>query len=229
MIIKNVELTARRISARVIREANKKRPRGRRGWPDLSTIEFANTYDTDNHPEYRQKALHLLDEFGIQYDETVSPKEQIVHWTGGKLALAKQNVSNILHELAHYQVAPPSWRRLPEFGIGVGPDGGWSKDASARYPKVDCRPVSTPEGAPWGDMPVLEECRASLLGILWERKLGGPWRRTLEHHSWVLGKKGSLVWENSDIDYYLSFFLRHGLIDGHGHPKPLALRRTDDE
>lgn len=76
--------------------------------------------------------------------------------------------SNMLHEVAHYQLATPRRRKLPTFGLG--------EDVDMIHVG---RPVLVSTKAA-----VVEECYASFLGILWEAKLGLDYAYTLPDHSW---------------------------------------------
>jgi hypothetical protein len=81
-------------------------------------------------------------------------------WDGHRVAV-RTEPSVLIHEIAHWLIANESRRALPDFGLGSGPETGFSSVAdSAR-----CVDDATKEG---------EENLASLLGILWEVNLGGP-------------------------------------------------------
>lgn len=116
-----------------------------------------------------------------------SPSQHGCNWSGKVLA-GHQNSQNIIHDLAHWMVAPPSRRRVCEFGLGSSPDV-FSKDA------VDL--VSTKFGQ-------REEEHASLLGIIIERDLGHNWRYTWRYHSWKAHDK--LVHKR------IAWLIRNGLI-----------------
>lgn len=69
--------------------------------------------------------------------------------------LRSDDVSGLVHELAHYLVADPKERTLPNFGYDHGPDGGLRSHNHFRRGGDDIR-----------------EQQASLLGIYIERALG---------------------------------------------------------
>jgi hypothetical protein len=84
----------------------------------------------------------------------------------------------ILHEVAHYRLAPAGRRALPDFGLGPGPD---TRDrAGAERAAI---------------VPVLEreadEAAASLLGILWEAELGHPALASFLDQNWLEGLERS--------------------------------------
>jgi hypothetical protein len=84
----------------------------------------------------------------------------------------------ILHEVAHYLLAPPERQKLPDFGAGPGPD---TRDrAGAERAAI---------------LPVLEreadEAMASLLGILWEAGLGQPALASFLDQNWLEGLERS--------------------------------------
>jgi len=84
----------------------------------------------------------------------------------------------ILHEVAHFMLAPPERRRLPDFGVGAGPD---TRDrAAAELAAV----VGLAERE-------ADEAEASLLGILWEAALGQPALASFLDQNWLEGLERS--------------------------------------
>lgn len=86
-------------------------------------------------------------------------------------ALTKRRTeSNLIHDIAHFVVAAPERKTLPEFGLGDSPD---------TYRR------STPllKGMTYRKAQDEEEL-ASALGIYWERELGLDWRDTFSYHAW---------------------------------------------
>jgi hypothetical protein len=73
----------------------------------------------------------------------------------------------LVHDIAHYLLADPYRRSVPEFGLGKGPDA--CKDA----PELIGEPVLS-----------AEEGLSSALGIIWEAELGILFPETLMDHSW---------------------------------------------
>jgi hypothetical protein len=84
----------------------------------------------------------------------------------------------ILHEVAHFVLAPPVRRALPDFGLGPGPD---TRDRVGA------------ERAAAMDLPAREadEAAASLLGILWEAELGQPALASFLDQNWLEGLERS--------------------------------------
>ncbi|MGE0257456.1 MAG: hypothetical protein AB7H71_11775 [Alphaproteobacteria bacterium] len=80
----------------------------------------------------------------------------------------------ILHEIAHFLLAPPARRRLPDFGLGPGPDT--TRRAAAERASV----VKLLEREQ-------DEAAASLLGILWEAALGQPALASFLDQNWLEG------------------------------------------
>src|SRR4029079_19487297 len=80
----------------------------------------------------------------------------------------------ILHEVAHFLLASPERRRLPDFGLGPGPDT--TERAAAERAAI----VSPPERE-------MDEAAASLLGILWEAALGQPALASFLDQNWLEG------------------------------------------
>jgi elongation factor P hydroxylase len=122
-------------------------------------------------PLHHRQALALLARFGIM-GRPGSPADGVT-WDGRCVALAMEP-SVIIHEVAHYQVAPPSRRGLVDFGLGAGPESGDRQRA-----EVDrrCRALD-------GDR---EEALASLLGVVWEAELGQPAILAFVEQNWLEG------------------------------------------
>ncbi len=84
----------------------------------------------------------------------------------------------ILHEVAHYVLAPPERQRLPDFGAGAGPD---TRDRAGAE-RAAMLPVLEREA---------DEAMASLLGILWEAELGQPALASFLDQNWLEGLERS--------------------------------------
>jgi hypothetical protein len=80
----------------------------------------------------------------------------------------------ILHEVAHFALAPPERRGLVEFGLGPGPDT-LDRDAAERAAVLS--PLAREE----------DEAAASLLGIVWEAALGQPALASFLDQNWLEG------------------------------------------
>ena len=80
------------------------------------------------------------------------------------------NFSNIIHDIAHFEIADKTARSLPDFGLGESPD---SYDADSLCKKIYSDKICD-------DI----ERKASALGIYWEKELGLDWEYTLDYHGW---------------------------------------------
>lgn len=89
-------------------------------------------------------------------------------YDGKDIAARRLEPMELLHEMAHWLVASPERRKLPDFGLGLGPFSGLRAD-----PVV---PQLLSEEEEW---------RASVLGVLLERKAGLPYKETLRAHGWT--------------------------------------------
>jgi hypothetical protein len=99
------------------------------------------------------------------------------NWDGAALD-GETEAYVILHEVAHFVLAPAERRSLPDFGAGPGPD---TRDrAGAERAAI---------------LPVLEreadEVMASLLGVLWEAELGQPALASFLDQNWLEGLERS--------------------------------------
>jgi hypothetical protein len=80
----------------------------------------------------------------------------------------------ILHEIAHFVLAAPERRGLIEFGLGPGPD---TRDRVAAENAAIIAPLARDT----------DEAQASLLGILWEARLGQPALASFLDQNWLEG------------------------------------------
>jgi hypothetical protein len=98
---------------------------------------------------------------------------EIPRWDGH--ALRQDTEAYVLiHEVAHYQLAPPSRRAVVDFGLGAGPETG-NRAAADRAACI------------FGIARETEEALASLLGILWEVELGHPALASFLDQNWLEG------------------------------------------
>lgn len=119
----------------------------------------------------RLDAVKLAARFGIATLEEEPAKA--FSWDGASIrALSEPCV--LLHEIAHWQISPPSRRALFDFGLGAGPETGRRVEADA----ARCVDFAAQER---------EEAMASLLGILWEAELGQPAVLAFAEQNWLEG------------------------------------------
>jgi len=150
--------------------------------------------------DHHEQALDLLRRFGLGIlDE--DPRDGLT-WDGQAVAV-RMEPSVIIHEVAHYQIAPPERRHLADFGLGAGPESGNKAlgEAERRVFGVDCD---------------REEALVSLLGVLWEAELGQPAVLAFLEQNWL---------EGGASPHNLSHFIRNvtelmegGFIDAEGRP-----------
>lgn len=80
----------------------------------------------------------------------------------------------ILHEIAHFVLAPPARRGLVDFGLGPGPDT-LERDVAQEAAILEMLEREEDEAA------------ASLLGIIWEAALGQPALASFLDQNWLEG------------------------------------------
>src|SRR5271154_5105039 len=107
---------------------------------------------------HRQQALTLARRCGIAIHPAGT--RSAFNWDGTALDGATEAYV-ILHEVAHFVLAPPERRQLPDFGLGPGPD---TRDRAGAA-RAAALPIIEREA---------DEAAASLLGILWEAQFGQP-------------------------------------------------------
>jgi hypothetical protein len=95
------------------------------------------------------------------------------NWDGAALNGATEAYV-ILHEIAHFVLAPPERRGLIDFGLGPGPD---TLDREAAAHAAMLPPLAR----------AADEAAASLLGILWEARLDQPALASFLDQNWLEG------------------------------------------
>jgi hypothetical protein len=124
---------------------------------------------------HRRAALVLARSCGIEIHPPELPCP--FNWDGTALNGASEAYV-ILHEIAHFMLAPPERRRLVEFGLGPGPD---TVDRAAAERAAILSPLARDE----------DETAASLLGILWEARLAQPALASFLDQNWLEGLERS--------------------------------------
>jgi hypothetical protein len=150
---------------------------------------------------WHRDAVALAGDFGMR---PIPEAPQIAFsWDGGAVR-TESEPAVLLHEVAHYQLASPERRALPDFGLGAGPETGRIATADAAR-RLD------------GPAREREEQMASLLGILWEIELGQPGIEAFQEQNWLEG-----AGRPSTADFFAATLrrLRDGeLIDEDGRPR----------
>ncbi len=142
----------------------------------------------------RQAALALARTLGMAiHAEGV---ECAFNWDGRALNGATEAYV-ILHEAAHFVLAPSERRRLVDFGLGPGPDTR-ERDAAARAAVLS--PLAREA----------DEAAASLLGIIWEAELGQPALASFLDQNWLEGLQRSA---HSHFAAVLDELQRRGFFD----------------
>jgi hypothetical protein len=148
---------------------------------------------------HRLAALEFAAGFGVAAHPPGT--ECPFNWDGAALD-GSTEAYVILHEVAHFILAPPARRALVDFGLGPGPD---------------TRERETAERA--AILPFLareeDEALASLLGILWEAGLGQPALASFLDQNWLEGLDRSAAPHFTAV---LGGLRRRGLLDARARP-----------
>jgi hypothetical protein len=120
---------------------------------------------------HRLAALSFARGFGLAIHPEGTPSH--FNWDGVALNGATEAYV-ILHEVAHFALAPPERRGLVEFGLGAGPDtlDRETAERAAVLPPLERE---------------ADEAAASLLGIVWEAALGQPALASFLDQNWLEG------------------------------------------
>jgi len=123
-------------------------------------------------------------------------------WTG--TALRRDTEAYVLlHEVAHFQLAPSERRHAIDFGLGAGPETG-DRDGAERAATV------------FGLERETEEAMASLLGVLWEVELGQPGFASFLDQNWLEGADRPGAAQH--FTAMLTALQQRGLVDDDGRP-----------
>jgi hypothetical protein len=127
-------------------------------------------------------------------------------WTGS--ALRRDTEAYVLlHEVAHFQLAPPERRYVVDFGLGAGPETG-DRDGAERAATV------------FGLEREAEEAMASLLGVLWEIELGQPGFASFLDQNWLEGADRPGAAQH--FTAVLTALQERRLVDANGRPRRAA-------
>jgi hypothetical protein len=133
-----------------------------------ATRTFCPGFKADLHAG-RAKAIGLAARMGIP---TLDEDPATAFSWDGRVIRSRSETSVVFHEIAHWQIAPPARRTLPDFGLGAGPETGHIDAANAAI----CVDAALKEE---------EENLASLLGILWETAYGEPAILAFAEQNWL--------------------------------------------
>jgi hypothetical protein len=166
----------------------------------------ATSPDRATGPDAERHRLRALD-FARRHGVPVHPpgSRPAFNWDGTALD-GDTEAYVILHEVAHFALAPPERRRLVDFGLGAGPD---TRDRAAAERAVTL-PLLEREA---------EEAAASLLGILWEAALGQPALASFLDQNWLEGLERSAAAHFTTV---LARLRRRGLVDATQQPESAA-------
>ena len=150
--------------------------------------------------DHHAQAVALLHRFGLGTLDHAP--EDGVTWDGRAVAV-RMEPSVIIHEVAHYQLAPADRRYLADFGLGAGPESGDKAlaEAQRRVFGVDCD---------------REEALVSLLGVLWEAELGQPAILAFLEQNWLEG--GAVAHNIEHFVRNVAELMEGGFVDHEGRP-----------
>lgn len=151
-------------------------------------------------PSHREAAIDLVRRAGMPAIDEAPAKA--FSWDG-EAVRTRSEASVLIHEVAHWLIAPVERRALPDFGLGAGPETGRIAEADA----ARCVDDAVKEE---------EELLASLLGILFEAALGQPAIHAFIEQNWLEAwdrPAAAEQFRNASDTLY-----RHGLIDASARP-----------
>jgi hypothetical protein len=170
-----------------------------------TSAERALRMEAERH---RLTALSIARAFGMEvHPEGTSCQ---FNWDGTALCAATEAYV-ILHEIAHFALAPTERRRLVEFGLGPGPD---TLDRVAAE-RAAALPLLEREA---------DEAAASLLGIIWEAALGQPALASFLDQNWLEGLDRSAPEHFTAV---LETLRRRGVLSARGMPAASTAPRDD--
>lgn len=155
-------------------------------------------------PRHRDEAVALARAFGM---ETLDEEPARAFSWDGRVLRSRSESYVIVHEVAHYLLAPPERRFLLDFGLGAGPETGRVAEAEA----AACVDFATRE---------TEETLSSLLGILWEVEMGQPGIAAFLEQNWLEGYARASAARH--FARFLGLLVDGGFCGPDGRPTPPA-------
>lgn len=154
-------------------------------------------------PAHRQAAVDLVCAAGLP---AIDKAPAAAFSWDGRAVRTRSEASVLIHEVAHWLIAPPERRSLPDFGLGAGPE----TDRIAEADAARCVDDAVKEE---------EELLASMLGILFEAALGQPAIHAFIEQNWLeaWGRPAAADQFRSAADALLA----RGLIDDSALPMML--------
>ena len=167
----------------------------------IADIGAADRAQGDEAMAHHQAAIALARKFGMGILPG-SPSLDFC-WNGQALR-CETEAYVLLHEIAHFQIAPPERRTMIDFGLGTGPETGKAAEAEQA-------------ATVFGVEREAEEAMSSLLGILWEVELGQPGLASFLDQNWLegAGRASAAV----HFQKTLASLQQIGLADLAGHPR----------
>jgi hypothetical protein len=153
-----------------------------------------------NAEAHRLEALSLARRFGMAVRRDPPPAP--FGWNGAELS-GDTEAYVLLHEIAHFQLAPSERRGLIEFGHGPGPDTRDKEGAERAAVLV-------------GVERDREEAKVSLLGILWETALGHPALASFLDQNWLEATADGRAARH--FERVFQSLRADGLVDSNGWP-----------
>ncbi|HEY1798621.1 MAG TPA: hypothetical protein VGG57_21090 [Stellaceae bacterium] len=155
----------------------------------------------DDAERHRRKAVAWAHQCGVP----VHPDGTLCdfNWDGAALDPSTEAYV-ILHEVAHFLLAPPDRRALRDFGLGPGPDTR-DRDAATLAQTLTLAESEADEAA------------ASLIGILWEAELGHPALASFLDQNWLEGLERGRAAKH--FEAIVERLAEHGEL-----PSPVSLR-----
>jgi hypothetical protein len=154
---------------------------------------------------HHKAALGLAQVFGMGM--RLGKPQQGYSWDGRNLRTGTEAYV-LLHEVAHFQIAPPGRRRRIDFGLGPGPETGDQAGAERhRAAALLARER--------------EEAMASLLGVLWEVELGQPGLASFLDQNWLEGAGAA-----AHFTAILNELRSYGFVSAAGRPTRRVRRQS---
>jgi hypothetical protein len=172
-------------------------PRARRVFARIARRRLAARAGGATATRHHRRALALAAAFGMGR-RSGSPRSGY-GWDGRALRTATEAYV-LIHEVGHFQLAPPARRRLADFGLGPGPETG-NRSGAERAAVI------------FAVAREREEAAASLLGILWEAVLGQPALASFLDQNWLEGAGAP-----RHFAAVLAALERDGFVSGTGRP-----------
>jgi hypothetical protein len=154
----------------------------------------------------------IAKQYGIAIDYDGDPKK-LCNWDGFKINAKDITEDGMIHEIAHWILAPEERRAIPDYGLGAGPSSSWDAYNGA-LKKMGKEPRDFNH-----IKDVDEEILTCVLEFCFEGLIGMDMIHLMRDRNFL--EFSTLKWESDDVMIHIKELQRRGVIDRFWVPKEI--------